>query len=930
MGLLSDLAKGAEIGGDVKPFRGVPSPTGRAVWREIFNTSDRSPSQRNREEFPYPARRPVRGGTYGRSVTSTSDAAFVRLLEAMRSMAPGGWSDDRWEQTRHFLGIAYVAIHRKSVMMGQAEFQVFKKDPHHPDGKRPVTPHDPPDGDRAAKYVRPYDLVELLEKPNRQDYFGKWLYRVTQQKDLTGTALTWMVPNQFGTPYEMYCVPTAIAIPQPVVNPDFPDGFYRIQPVYPYGPFSSYPTPNSAVGAAVPAQWMLRFQYPHPLLRYDGYSPLTGLRLHIDEVEMMDRSRWYAMKRSINPSAVLDLSEVDGSEPWVEAELERIRADIEATMQGPENHGQLLVPPPGGRLEPWGRAPIDMEYQAGWDQLVSFIMGGFGITKPAAGMVEDSSYSTLYATLKQLHLVTLQPECVAYDTPLITRDGAGHIGSFAGKSVEVWNGKRWSRVTVAKTGSDRQLLRVKFSDGSHLDCTPNHRFSVSTKDNREWQVAKADELRVGMATETFAVQHGNGEVLPDAYTLGVLFGDGQVDKDGTTRVLLYGEKAKLPVSGVKSNEWHDPRCRVPYVEAKCGSHHYERLLRLRADDADFWWQLFTFNRESILAFLAGWFDTDGNGHPSGSVRVCVSGKFRASMVQLLLTKCGIRSTIGLMSRAGTVTNYGRRSADLWYVWVADCGDIPCHRLDTSRGHKPPNKGKYQTIKSVEWLPGRHDTYCFTEPDEHKGVFNNTLTHQCDDVAAELTRHLAPFFGDDLIVEIRCKPIHDHDIKQAKLNQAVQARAITKNELRKELDLPLTSEPWGKEIAGTESPPTLGQPGMGAGPESVGLPQALGAMAPQLPTGPGGAQQPPPSEQPAPPQPDRGPNKQEADVEPDRPRPGRMAFGALGPRKLLLNGHGKSLNGHGKVTTNGVQHKAKPKQTTKSVYDAVRRACRGER
>src|SRR5260370_35899679 len=107
---------------------------------------------------------------------------------------------------------------------------------------------------------------------------------------LMGKALTWMVPNKLKTPMELYSIPTAIAIPQPAINPDFPDGYYRIQPIYPYGPFSSYPTPATAVGAPIPAQWMLRVKYPHPLLRYDGYSPMTVLRLQQDEIESIDRS----------------------------------------------------------------------------------------------------------------------------------------------------------------------------------------------------------------------------------------------------------------------------------------------------------------------------------------------------------------------------------------------------------------------------------------------------------------------------------------------------------------------------------------------------------------------------------------------------------------------------------------------------------------
>jgi phage portal protein BeeE len=305
--------------------------------------------------------------------------------------------------------------------MAQSEFQVYCKDDNHQDGKRPVKKGEPG-----------YELIRLLEKPNNDDTFGDLLYNMNMQLSLTGMSLTWMVPNKLGSPYELYPIPTSVAIPQPAINPDYPDGYYRIQPLYPYGPFSSYPTPSSAVGAPIPAQWMLRIKYPHPILRYDGYSPQTAMRLHLDEIEQIDRSRWYNLFRAISPSAVLQFDS-ENAQPLPEEEIARIRAEMENTFQGSQNAGQFYVSTPGARLEPWGAKPIDMDYQSGWDQLVSFVLGaGFGITKPAAGMIEDSSYSTLFATLKQLHLITLGPQCNRIAAKL-TR----HLAPFFGEDLIV-------------------------------------------------------------------------------------------------------------------------------------------------------------------------------------------------------------------------------------------------------------------------------------------------------------------------------------------------------------------------------------------------------------------------------------------------------------------------------------------------------------
>jgi phage portal protein BeeE len=405
MGFLSDLA------GSSKP----PAGQGQDLWREVFG------SVTNKEEGLGARPRPSDdGGSYGRGVHS-ADAAVTRLLRAMRSKAPGGWSDDRYEAARHFVGIVYVAIHRQNELLSQAEFEVSVLDDTQKDGVRPVSKRLDPEA---------YKLHELLARPNPQDTFGDLMANWNLHMDLYGSSLTWMAPNKLGRPMELYPVPVPLAVPQPAVNPEYPHGYYRIQPVYPYGPFSSHPTPNSAVGAPIPAEWMIRIKYPHPLLRYDGYSPLTGMRHHIDESEMMDRARTASMKKVFRPNAVLNMSEMEGGPGGglPEAEVERIRAQISAFFEGPENVGNLFIPPPGASMEEFGSRPVDMDYPAGWDQVTGFVLGGgFGVTKPAAGMIEDSSYSTLFATLKQLYWLTLDPKCTRIAAQL-TRQLAPHFG----------------------------------------------------------------------------------------------------------------------------------------------------------------------------------------------------------------------------------------------------------------------------------------------------------------------------------------------------------------------------------------------------------------------------------------------------------------------------------------------------------------------
>lgn len=406
MGILADSVSGRyrSKGFSVPNRGGHPNAP---HWDRAFNTHKERPSRQSATEGRPGPPRTEDAFQWGGS-TAQKDA-FINLLNAVRSRAPGGWSDNRYEQANHLIGIVYACIRPIATQLQQTEFQLFKRDDSLPDGKRPVTPDDPAE----RQWCKPYDLVKLLQRPNNRDSWGKLMYRWAQQKWLTGSALTWLVPNQFGVPFEMYSVPTATAIPQPVTNPNFPDGYWRIQPIYPYGPFSSLPTAATAVGALIPARWMLQFSFPHPFLWYDGYSPLSALRLHIDEITSIDTGRWYANKGVMNPPAVVNPTSDggDAAEPLPESEINRVVAMLESQFQGMDNVGRILFGSPGYKIEPWGQTPDKMMFESGWDQLMNFIAGAFGVTKPVMGMTDDASYSTLFASLKQFSLQTIQPEC---------------------------------------------------------------------------------------------------------------------------------------------------------------------------------------------------------------------------------------------------------------------------------------------------------------------------------------------------------------------------------------------------------------------------------------------------------------------------------------------------------------------------------------
>ncbi len=331
--------------------------------------------------------------------------------------------------------------------------------------------------------------------------------------------------------------------------------------------------------------------------------------------------------------------------------------------------------------------------------------------------------------------------CVSGDTRLLTRTGVTSIIDAVGTDIEIWNGSKWSQVRPFKTGENRKLYRVKFSDGSFLDATANHKWLVKDRFMTEYKEVETSEL---LTTSKYTVHVPRTNVVMTdglheefAYEYGILLGDGTARDKHSARVPLYGEKRNLPVRG----SWSPEAAPTPSKYQRLDGAALMTFQNVELIDID---QelgrafkrskglpsvVFEWDRDSILRFTAGWADTDGSQANNG-IRI-YGQEQRLRDLQLLLSKAGIDSSVNLMAASGTKTNFGTRSQAVWYVQITDARGIPCRRLDTTAGTPARCKGKEQTIRSVEELPGRHDTYCLTEEEQHLCVFNNVLTRQCN-------------------------------------------------------------------------------------------------------------------------------------------------------------------------------------------------------
>jgi len=327
-------------------------------------------------------------------------------------------------------------------------------------------------------------------------------------------------------------------------------------------------------------------------------------------------------------------------------------------------------------------------------------------------------------------LETYELCCVTKYTRIQTEDSCPMIGDVVGIPIKVWNGNDWSVVTPFKTGTERDIFRVVLSDGSYLDCTDNHKWSIlgnilgSTKEYSEIQTKY---LKVGSYVENFTITTPPGINTPIAYSLGVFMGYGYII-DGVPMITMYSRNKDIfdKLYGYK-NEY--PRGSGNYSVDLCENIEIELANKIKNKHIGLPDFIFTFDKESIFKFVAGLIDSRGYlvspiGKNESFEVIGYENKIRD--LQILLRRAGINhATIRLFEKKpGNVNLYTLRIPDYESL------EIPTVSKKLNKYSDPPKMEYSQKIIKIIELKNKQDTYCFTEPINHKGVFGNVLTHQC--------------------------------------------------------------------------------------------------------------------------------------------------------------------------------------------------------
>ena len=382
--------------------------------------------------------------------------------------------------------------------------------------------------------------------------------------------------------------------------------------------------------------------------------------------------------------------------------------------------------------------------------------------------------------------------CVAGDTYILTDRGQLPIASLVGQPIRVWNGEAWSETVVHQTGAGQQLLRVTFSNGMVLDCTPYHKFPIieDAKARKKTSTVKeAQQLAAGdclVRVDLPTIQEGDGQAFPHAYTHGFFCGDGTYNHRGSGQApctapvkcgdfchrhanghFLRNPEAQVGVCAAFVNS---PSPTVALYGAKKDlASHLDARTPHGGEDASgrinvslplslppkFLVPL-NATLEIRLQWFAGWIDADGctqQQKESQQIQATSTDMDFLRRIKLMLQTMGVDATIGTMhgpERTHSLLPDGKGGKKLFKtkpVYRIQLGNpdvarlvelgIQTHRLKLSPSSSDGLK-RFVKVLSVEAVEGTHDTFCFNEPHRHMGIFGGIVTFQCSEISLAST------------------------------------------------------------------------------------------------------------------------------------------------------------------------------------------------
>lgn len=353
---------------------------------------------------------------------------------------------------------------------------------------------------------------------------------------------------------------------------------------------------------------------------------------------------------------------------------------------------------------------------------------------------------------KNLGTIRSSNLCVHGETKILTDDGYQIISDLVDKNVNVWNGEEWSQVTIKQTGTNKDLIRISLSNGTYLDCTPEHQFYIPDgTQNQNSKKVDAKDLKIDDRMIKWnlpnAIIFKENEEFKYPYTHGFFCGneithDDDVETIKYPKIYLYGEKKQL----LKNLEYVSYTYVSYTIDENQDDEKQDRYdIVAHQDMAEKFKIPMKSSVETRLKWFAGYCDANGcvveNDSSNVELQICSINENFINEIRLMLHTLGVESKMKIIKTTKTMKTMKYEEENLeWRLLVSSTNMIKLFDLGFEFKYLKfnkyvPNICVEPFVRVISNKPSFQNvnTYCFTEPKRHMGVFNGILTGQCAEI-----------------------------------------------------------------------------------------------------------------------------------------------------------------------------------------------------
>ncbi len=366
--------------------------------------------------------------------------------------------------------------------------------------------------------------------------------------------------------------------------------------------------------------------------------------------------------------------------------------------------------------------------------------------------------SSVYITINNIVLnegtehQSVQPfeifiNCLAGDTPVLTRNGLVPIKELAGRTIEVLNGKgKWVSVLFKSYGKRKVYpLRFKYS-GTHTErnsfivkATEGHRWVLedgSVITTEFWLNNRLNKSNKYVPNIRAPKQEMNKADYENGLIHGLVYGDGTINQywEYEFDLDLVGEKIELSqlvemILGAKPKP-------TDYGNGCEGL----RFHRIAASGTDLKSIPDTYDPSYLSGFFSGLLATDGRVSDKGEVML-YGGRALMEFLWGALPTIGIVPTrYRLMGAKGAKTNFGKRNVEVWVMNIQPA--TVDHTLLLRSKHRDNHRVSDKVARNAsrweflgcEGPPQLEEVFCCTEPETNSFVIHRgMLTGNCKEM-----------------------------------------------------------------------------------------------------------------------------------------------------------------------------------------------------